>query len=138
MKAFRPLPLLLALTLTLLLASCRPPDSKDASTTSGAAGSDLRVRIETEQKPAVGPTPVRVYLLDGSQGVSGAQVEVTGTMTHAGMSPVIVQATETEPGIYRAADFEFTMAGDWILIADITLPDGSSEQTETTLSVPGG
>jgi hypothetical protein len=66
---------------------------------------------------------------------SGAQVEVTGDMTHAGMMPVIATATETEPGLYQTEDFAFTMAGDWILSAEIELPDGGTSSTEASVSV---
>jgi hypothetical protein len=42
-------------------------------------------------------------------------------MTHAGMEPVITEATATENGLYQTEDFAFTMAGDWILQAEVTL-----------------
>ena len=77
-----------------------------------------------------------VYLLAAGEGVAGASVEVAGDMANAGMRPVIVSATETEPGLYRAEDFAFTMAGDWLLSAEVTLPDGSRTRAETAVSVP--
>lgn len=127
----------------LILPACRPPDAaadpNPASTSSStpAASEGLRVRVETEGDPALGAVPVLVYILDDNTGVSGASVEVTGDMTHAGMVPVIAQASESEPGLYRADDFEFTMAGDWIITAEVELPDGSKEMVETSLTVPG-
>lgn len=127
----------------LALVACRPPDAAPANTGSTDSASatapseGLRVRVETEGDPALGPVPVLVYILDADAGVSGATVEVTGDMTHAGMVPVIAEAVESEPGLYRADDFEFTMAGDWIITAEVELPDGNKEMAETSLSVPG-
>ena len=130
--------------LTLSLVACRPP-AEEAAGDAGAISSEgappategLQGRVETESEPQLGEVPVLVYLLENGEGVSGAEIEITGDMTHAGMVPVIVSATETEPGIYRADDFEFTMAGDWIISADVELADGTKQQLETTLSVPG-
>ncbi len=106
---------------------------------SGAAPSaqGVHLRIELVGEPQLGNVPVVVYLLEDGSGVSGAQVQVTGDMTHAGMAPVIRDAVETEPGLYRADDFTFTMAGDWILTADIVLADGSKHQVETSVTVRG-
>lgn len=132
---------LVALLLVLLtaLSACRPEEpaaQPTASQTAAPSGEGVVARIETEGAPSVGPTPVTVYLLDGDAGVSGASVEVTGDMTHAGMTPIITAATEVEPGLYRAEDFEFTMAGDWVLTADVALPDGQRLSSETQVSVP--
>ena len=44
-------------------------------------------------------------------------------MSHAGMTPVIADASETEPGRYSAT-MELSMAGDWFIIVYMTLPDG--------------
>ena len=44
-------------------------------------------------------------------------------MSHAGMAPVSANATEFEPGGYRAV-IDLSMAGDWVVIAHATLPDG--------------
>ena len=44
-------------------------------------------------------------------------------MSHAGMAPVLGEAREVEPGRYRAV-IELSMAGDWVVIAHATLPDG--------------
>jgi hypothetical protein len=44
-------------------------------------------------------------------------------MSHAGMAPVLADATEVEKGNYRAM-IELSMAGDWIVEAHVTLADG--------------
>jgi len=83
----------------------------------------------------VGPAPARVLLSEGGEPVSGATVEVQGDMSHAGMQPVIVQAVEGGPGVYDAADFVFTMAGDWFLTATVETADGRKVTGETFLTV---
>ena len=44
-------------------------------------------------------------------------------MSHPGMVPVFAEATEIEPGQYRAI-LELSMAGDWHVAVRITLRDG--------------
>lgn len=43
-------------------------------------------------------------------------------MSHAGMAPVFADTTEIEPGRYRAV-MELSMAGDWIVLVHVILPD---------------
>lgn len=117
--------------------SANTPSSTSSSTAPGTESERTsRIRIEVEGEPTVGEATVLVYLLEeGGEGVSGAQVEITGDMTHAGMMPVVATATEAEPGLYRTEDFRFTMAGDWILTAEIELPGGSTATTERFVTV---
>ncbi len=44
-------------------------------------------------------------------------------MSHPGMAPVFADARETEVGRYQSV-LELSMAGDWYVIAHVTLPDG--------------
>jgi acetylornithine deacetylase/succinyl-diaminopimelate desuccinylase-like protein len=128
--------LMSVLLLLVALTACRPPDAGGAGT-SGQGGEDgVRVRLELAGEPQLGEALVVVYLLDGREGVSGAQVSVTGDMTHAGMVPVVAGAVEVEPGLYRAEDFTFTMAGDWVITAEIRLPDGTRLMDELRVTVP--
>lgn len=72
----------------------------------------------------VGPLRWHVALLDSAGApVEGAAIEVRGDMNHAGMMPVISTATNEGDGVYFA-DFEWTMAGDWIVTVTATLADG--------------
>ena len=122
--------------LLVLLAACRPPEggSQGAGDASG-----VRVSIELPERPAVGPATVRVYLLGGdNEAVTDATVTITGTMTHAGMEPIIAEAVPTETGIYETEAFVFDMAGDWLLEAEAELSDGSAAQGERPVTVPGG
>ena len=128
----------LPLSIFLIFTACRPPEGSSAATAPAQATAPQTVRVETEGEPMLGETPVIVYVLgENNDGVSGATVEVTGDMTHAGMVPVVAEAVESAPGLYRADEFEFTMAGDWILTAEVTLPDGAEETAEAAVTVPG-
>lgn len=107
---------------------------------SSAGSGDYQVSFSVEPSPAaVGPATVTVTIRDGDNAaVTGATVEVEGTMTHAGMQPVFADAREQGSGQYMTEDFEFTMGGDWILIARVTLADGTSfEHSEDLPGVHG-
>ncbi len=129
----------LAVFLLIVLAACRPPEPSDAATGGAGNADGVKVSLELPQKPAIGPAPVRVYVLGSdNKAVAGATVAVTGIMTHAGMEPVITDAAPTEVGLYQTEDFTFNMAGDWIVQADVTLPDGGEAKDELSVTVPGG
>lgn len=140
-RDMRPFLFLSSLTLILaLVTGCRGPapanDGGGGGASAAANGAEAdAVRLEVPADPEVGPAVLRVYVLDQGDGVEGAEVEITGTMTHAGMEPVIRDAPPSEPGLYVAEDFEFTMAGDWVVTADVTLPDGREVADETTVTV---
>jgi len=87
---------------------------------------DGQITLNVAQK-TVGTTQVDVTIADGQgRPVEGAVVQLRGDMTHAGMQPVITTLQDLGNGQYRAADFEFTMAGDWMLTVQAELPDGTS------------
>jgi hypothetical protein len=80
----------------------------------------------TPQPPAVGPATLALTVTDAAGApVSTAAVRVEAQMTHAGMAPVTADATANPdtPGAYTAR-FAFTMAGDWVLLVSVVLPDG--------------
>lgn len=133
----RALPLLLLLSmaaaLITTLAACEPPDRRASASDGGGEG--IEVRLDLPDAPTVGPADVTVHVTDGGAPVEGARVDVTGDMTHAGMEPVIDAATGGEGGRYRTSDFAFTMAGDWIVTAEVTLPDGDTVRAEAHLQV---
>ncbi|MCB0210307.1 MAG: FixH family protein [Anaerolineae bacterium] len=97
-----------------------------------AIGIDLSV---SPDPPAVGPATLVLTLTDEQgQPISGAELELEGNMSHAGMTPVFSQAQEVEPGRYEAP-LEFTMGGDWFVLVKATLPDGRA--LERQIDVPG-
>jgi hypothetical protein len=86
---------------------------------------DLRLsHVVSPQPPRVGPTVIGLALSDASgQPVSGARIELEANMSHAGMTPVFAKATEAAPGHYGAT-IQLSMAGDWIVVAHVSLADG--------------
>jgi hypothetical protein len=118
---------LLGALLLLALAAC------------GRGSNDLPdVAVElvvSPEPPQIGPATITVTLHDaGGEPIHGAEVELEGNMSHAGMTPVFADASEVTPGRYQA-DLEFTMGGDWFILVRATLPGGRS--LERTIDVPG-
>jgi YtkA-like len=74
--------------------------------------------------PRVGPAILTIQLADAAQKpIPHATLEVEADMSHPGMAPVFAAVEETTPGNYQA-HLSFTMAGDWVVLLRITLPDG--------------
>ena len=112
-----PLALALPSLLLGLLAACGGQPSA-----SGAENSTIALSFEPSP-PKVGSSKVALDLTEGGQALVGAKVHIEGNMNHAGMVPVLADATEDSPGHYTA-ELEFTMGGDWILLVDATTVDG--------------
>jgi hypothetical protein len=119
--------------LFVLLVACRPPSGSGGS--SNTIPEDIKVQVEVGDNPMTGNLPVSVFILKGNEGVTGATVEVTGNMTHAGMEPVITTATESEVGLYVADPFVIEMPGDTVVTADITLQDGTKFSVDKAFTV---
>jgi hypothetical protein len=96
---------------------------------------DIAVQYEVApQPPRAGAVIIDLKLTDKSGGlVSGARVDLEGNMSHAGMNPISGEAKEIETGKYRGT-LELTMAGDWIVLVHITLPDGQKVQRQIEVS----
>lgn len=110
-------PIAATLLAASLLAGCRG---------GGQPASDFEIDLSVSPTPpALGPARLGLTILgpDG-EGVAGLTVEVEGTMTHAGMAPVLAEAQEAPGGRYVVATFDFNMAGDWVLIVRARHPDG--------------
>lgn len=121
--------LLLLLGTTALLASCGREGGRASEAPEITAAWSV-----TPAPPRVGPARVSLALTEGGQPVRGAEVRLEGNMSHPGMQPVFGDARETAPGRYEAP-LELTMAGDWFLLAQITLRDGRS--LSRTSPLPG-
>jgi hypothetical protein len=87
--------------------------------------SNLTLAYEVSPLPArVGPTTITLKLTDASgKVVTGARITLEGNMSHPGMAPVFADAREIEPGRYES-EIELSMAGDWYVLAHVSLPDG--------------
>ncbi|MCX7622198.1 MAG: FixH family protein [Thermomicrobium sp.] len=105
---------LIGLALVLLSASLGPACRR------GEASETVTVTVVAidPSPPTVGPATLRLRLqrADGTPLTGLGTIEVEGTMTHAGMQPVIATAVEESEGMFVTRDFAFTMAGDWIVI----------------------
>jgi hypothetical protein len=91
----------------------------------GDTASELTLTHEVSpQPPRAGPLTITLRLADASaQPATGVRIKLEANMSHAGMSPVFADATETGPGEYSST-LELSMAGDWFVMVYITLPDG--------------
>ena len=96
---------------------------------------DITLQYEiAPQPPRVGAATIDLKLTDkNGAAVGGARVDLEGNMSHAGMAPVNGEAKEIETGKYRGT-LQLTMAGDWIVLVHITLPDGQKLQRQIQLS----
>jgi hypothetical protein len=65
--------------------------------------------------------------------ITGAQIAIEADMSHAGMSPRFAEAKEADPGRYDA-HLEFPMAGDWVILLRVTLPDGKKMERQFDVS----
>jgi len=96
---------------------------------------DIALQYEiAPQPPRVGATTIDIKLTDKNGApVGGARVDLEGNMSHAGMGPASVEAKEIQAGNYRGT-LQLTMAGDWIVLVHVTLPDGQKLQRQIELS----
>jgi len=86
---------------------------------------DLKLTEEVfPQPPRVGFTTI-VLTLTGLSGepITDARITLEVNMTHAGMTPIIADAREFEPGRYRTI-VQLSMAGDWVVVAHASLVNG--------------
>ena len=121
---------LLLLLFLLLLPACRQPAAADEAP-------DVQVVLTPgPDSLTVGPITFDLTLWDADgQPIDGAgPVTLRGDMSHAGMKPVLATATAAGDGLYTA-DFEWTMAGDWTVTIEATLPDGRVKRTTFPFTV---
>ena len=112
-----------------LLTGCRRSSNLET-----APDYQLELRVQPSMA-AVGEAQLDLELTgpDG-QPVEGAQLSIRGDMTHPGMTPVLADADEIGDGLYQA-DWEWTMAGDWIVTVTVELQDGLIFERAFDLSV---
>lgn len=127
----RPLFLFLALALLgLLLGGCARA-SRQANT------ADVQMELTAVPDPAaVGDAQLLIRLHDSAGNpINDARLSVKGDMSHAGMQPVLAELDGGSPeGVYEVP-FTWTMAGDWIVTVEATLPDGAVAQQRFEMAV---
>ncbi len=106
------------LIVLLFIAGCR---------SSATIQANLQIALTiVPSTPSVGEAEALVTLTDSNgDPVTNATVSLRGDMTHAGMQPVLREATANENGVYTLP-YEWTMAGDWSVEVMVTLPDGTT------------
>lgn len=122
--------------MVVLLAGAAAGCTRGGEDSSDSA-EDVNMEIQiTPDPPEVGPAVIEVILTDeDGNPIAGADLEIEGNMSHAGMEPVIVNATGDQDGLYVTEGFEFTMGGDWIITVSGTLADG--REIERTFDLTG-
>lgn len=109
----------IGLTIVLLAIGCSARQSiKDE-----APELDVQLLIQPDP-PLVGAATLNLLVSsDEGDPIENADLVVRGDMTHPGMVPVIGELEATGSGNY-AVQFEWTMAGFWIVSISGELPDG--------------
>ena len=93
--------------------------------TSGSASLYSSIEHEISPAPArVGAATITFELIElAGKPITGARIAVEADMSHAGMSPAFAEAKE-EASRTIQRHFDLQMAGDWVLLLQITLPAG--------------
>jgi hypothetical protein len=126
----------LLIILLLLVACGRVQNPRFLGAAADAARGVAIDLSELPENPTVGAaSQLLITVTREGRPVEGADVQVEGNMTHAGMEPLFVEATEVAGGEYQAA-IEWTMGGEWFLRVRATLLDGSvAEETVSGFEV---
>jgi hypothetical protein len=124
------------LFLSLIIAAGLVTGCGRVQTGGPEAATDITVNLAIEPaEPAVGPSQLVITLTDPTgQPINNATLEIEGNMTHAGMVPVLAEATAGQGGRYTVP-FEWTMGGDWIVTVKAILPDGQAVSQEFPVTV---
>jgi hypothetical protein len=123
--------IILVLIVLVLAAGCRQNPTPVPERSVQAAQIDLAF----DPDPAVvGDAALTVTVTRDGAPLADAPVSVRGDMTHAGMRPVLVDATTDASGSV-SIPFTWTMGGDWIVTVSVTLPDGSEVAQQFDVSV---
>lgn len=100
----------------------------------GAESAQVKLTLDPSP-PVVGDSQVTVALSSASgEPIRGADVRLEGNMNHAGMRPSFADLDESGEGKYSGT-LDFTMAGDWFVVVNAKLADGS--RVEQIIDVPG-
>jgi len=103
------------LTFVLLLTACRQQH---------LSSSDISLDISVNGL-LVGQSQISVSIRDknGNAIENPGTIALRGDMDHAGMAPVFAESSQAIKGVFTLP-FEWTMAGTWILEANLTMDSG--------------
>lgn len=103
-----------------------------------AAQQPLQIElIEPLFPPGIGTYTMNIRLFDENNNpVNDAQIAIKADMTHAGMIPILANATDGDKGLYKVP-IEWTMGGDWVIIIQATLPDGTIAEETFPITISG-
>jgi hypothetical protein len=106
------------LLFTISLPGCGRREARDEAP-------ELVVEIQViPAPPTTGASLLMIQISNGQDaGAGDFSIDVRGDMSHAGMTPVIVNQVKGEEGTF-AVPFEWTMAGDWVITISAIMPDG--------------
>ena len=99
-------------------------------------GADVTVNWNVQPpRPSAGvEVVVQLKLVNADAApLAAAKMQCAAQMSHPGMAPIIATMVERGPGIYEAR-LQFSMAGEWVLVASGELPDGQG--IESSFRVP--
>lgn len=123
--------IMVALPALLLAAGCGGRESQSQD------NGDVTITLEAASLD-VGPTTLVVTVTTaGGEPVDDAAVSLRGDMTHAGMMPVLADASSEGADGRYLAPFEWTMGGDWVITVEATLADGAVAKKSFDLTVEG-
>lgn len=122
---------LFGLLVILLAAACSPPATPAPDTTVQAAQIDLTI---DPTPAAVGDASLIVTVTRDGAPLADSPVAVRGDMNHAGMRPVLGEATTDADG-KATIPFRWSMGGDWVVTITVTMPDSSEVSQEFDVSV---
>lgn len=118
---------LIALSVALVFSACGPRADQ-------GGGLDVTILSIAPDPAAVGDAEITLQVRDpAGNPVSDATILVEGTMTHAGMQPVIVATEARGNGTYVTEGFKFTMGGDWVIIVRATFANGTTAEQRIDL-----
>ena len=123
--------LLLFVLSLLLLASCRQTTPTPDTSTQAA-----QISLTTDpQPPTIGDSTVTVTVTQQNRPLAGVTVALRGDMRHAGMRPVIADASKTDAEGKVVIPFKWSMSGDWIVSVTVTLADNSQVAQDFNITV---
>ena len=111
----------------LILSACNPRGEEYGTL-------DVTIVSVSPDPASVGDAEIILQVRDtAGNPISDATILVEGTMTHAGMEPVIVGTEARGQGKYVTEGFKFTMGGDWVIIVRATLANGRTAEQRIDL-----